>query len=796
MPWLFTSMNLKDLVEITPSVKTRLAMITLIGPRLIDPRAKIDYFLGLFRFSEEKEKVQEILKTRTHVLSSSAFRTGFSLSPVAGADSPAPKPFVAIPGMAKAREKVTKPIVKLRRPGAEIPAENTTKPPGPPGRGTPLEKVWENGSSPPRIPIKKPLERIFETRAASPPKKRAITPPRVTRAVIPPKTRVVSPPKMRDVSPPKMRAATPPLVRDISPPKMRDVSPPKIRAATPPKARAATPPKIRAATPPKIRAATPPKIRAATPPKIRAATPPKARAATPPKIRAPTPPKVPKVVAFEKAEEISPCPRTTIVAEEPEDQESNPGSIPAPIPTPILKPTTILKPNPPPPNKEMKMGNGTYNVGPTKRRSIPNREALRTIVTILPVIADPQNGGLPQTPVYVISDDSDIDNYGAESKAMETKNGDKNHSSDALDCTTRPSRLVVDVTLTKSPSLSSMGPPSPGSCGKPDRGSVGKSNRMSKSFVTKKFSPKYTPLAEGGTLIARDDKEETGLNQSKLEADLVDAEIVNMPPIAMPIIDKKKNGAKGPKKSVRMAAPPSPPRGSRNALSMSSANGQSENGRGDGTVQSPDRTTIDIYASNELARSWRKSTRFVNVKSLAYDFDRMKERGEKQQKRRSQTPDRRYPKTEEKHGDDEDDDEEKDNSKDPQPWYITDKLGPGNVMPRRRHAVLNEQQENGGRRHSANDSLPEKNNSSTGQFLTNGAPVPNGGLVRGLSFYAKLPSEGPVEKAGDGTLLFRYQELVRMNTVRSYEGTNQSDLENYMVDIEFVTYFGMSKVHI
>ena len=736
MPWLFTSMNLKDLVEITPSVKTRLAMIGLIGPRLIDPRAKIDYFLGLFRFSEEKEKVQEILKTRTHVLSSSAFRTGFSLSPVAGADSTAaPKPFVAIPGMGKARERVTKPIVKLKKP-TEVPPENTTKPPGtkPPGKGTPLEKVWENGSSPPRIPVvKKPLERIFESRAASPPK----------RAASPPK-RAASPPK-RAVSPPRAtRAITPPKVN-------REVSPPKV-----------------------TRAVTPPRVREASPPKV---------------TRPVSPPKVQKVVAFEKAEEIEPSPRRTVAEEpEPEEQESAPVSIPipAPIPTPIIKPTPILKPPAPVQNKvELKMGNGTYNVGPTKRRSIPNREALRTIVTILPVIADPVSG-IPQTPVYVISDDSDSDNYGSEGTATETKNG---LSSDPLDSTKRQPKLVVDVTLTKSPSQSSLGPPSPGSCGKNEPGSSGKNGRNVKSQITKKFSPKYTPLAEGGTLIARDDKEDTGLAQSRLEYDMVNAEIVNMPPMPMPIIEKKKNGAKGPKKSVRMAAPPSPPRGSRNAMSMSS-HGQSQNGRSDGTGPSPDRTTIDIYASNELARSWRKSTRFVNVKSLAYDFDRMKERGEKQQKRRSQTPDRRYPKTEEKHGDDEDDDEEKDSSTDPQPWYITDKLDPRNIKPNRQ----NEQPENGGRRHSANDSLPEKNNSTTGQFLPNGAPLPNGGLVRGLSFYAKLPSEGPVEKAADGTPLFRHQELVRMNAVRSYDGINQSDLENYMVDTEFVKCFGMSKV--
>ena len=53
---------------ITPSVKTRLAMISHIGPRLIDPKAKASQLIALFRYVEEKEKVEAILKARTQVV--------------------------------------------------------------------------------------------------------------------------------------------------------------------------------------------------------------------------------------------------------------------------------------------------------------------------------------------------------------------------------------------------------------------------------------------------------------------------------------------------------------------------------------------------------------------------------------------------------------------------------------------------------------------------------------------------------------------------------------------------------
>lgn len=50
-------------------------MIATIGPRLIDPKAKMTEILDLFRFSEEKERISVILKRRVTVINSEAFTT-------------------------------------------------------------------------------------------------------------------------------------------------------------------------------------------------------------------------------------------------------------------------------------------------------------------------------------------------------------------------------------------------------------------------------------------------------------------------------------------------------------------------------------------------------------------------------------------------------------------------------------------------------------------------------------------------------------------------------------------------
>lgn len=50
-------------------------MIGLIGPRLVDPRAKIAHFMDMFRFAEEKTQVEDILKARSQAIANLVFTT-------------------------------------------------------------------------------------------------------------------------------------------------------------------------------------------------------------------------------------------------------------------------------------------------------------------------------------------------------------------------------------------------------------------------------------------------------------------------------------------------------------------------------------------------------------------------------------------------------------------------------------------------------------------------------------------------------------------------------------------------
>ena len=80
LPYLFSSEDLSKLVEVTESVKTKIQIISIIGPRLTDPRAKTEYFVGLFRFSEEKSTVEEVLKARTVTMNAAIFTKVNNLS--------------------------------------------------------------------------------------------------------------------------------------------------------------------------------------------------------------------------------------------------------------------------------------------------------------------------------------------------------------------------------------------------------------------------------------------------------------------------------------------------------------------------------------------------------------------------------------------------------------------------------------------------------------------------------------------------------------------------------------------
>lgn len=71
--FLFSSDDLLQILDTTPSVKTRIRMIGLIGPRLTDPKAKASEILGLFRYAEEKNQVEEILKHRAHTVANNVY---------------------------------------------------------------------------------------------------------------------------------------------------------------------------------------------------------------------------------------------------------------------------------------------------------------------------------------------------------------------------------------------------------------------------------------------------------------------------------------------------------------------------------------------------------------------------------------------------------------------------------------------------------------------------------------------------------------------------------------------------
>jgi hypothetical protein len=73
IPYLFTSANLLKMLDVTPSVKTRLSMISAIGPRLIDPTAKAKELRELFRFSNDQDHVMSVLKQREKIQAASRF---------------------------------------------------------------------------------------------------------------------------------------------------------------------------------------------------------------------------------------------------------------------------------------------------------------------------------------------------------------------------------------------------------------------------------------------------------------------------------------------------------------------------------------------------------------------------------------------------------------------------------------------------------------------------------------------------------------------------------------------------
>ena len=73
-PFLFNSSHLFALIRTTPSVKTWLAIIQALGPRLTDPKARHNDFIALFRYAEDRDTVESVLKYRAEVVQSALYK--------------------------------------------------------------------------------------------------------------------------------------------------------------------------------------------------------------------------------------------------------------------------------------------------------------------------------------------------------------------------------------------------------------------------------------------------------------------------------------------------------------------------------------------------------------------------------------------------------------------------------------------------------------------------------------------------------------------------------------------------
>lgn len=83
-PFLFQSSDLIKLLDITTSIKTKIGIVGAIGPRLLDPRSQMDHIVGMFRYAEEKNQVEDIFKARIQHLNASIFKKSALTPPGAG----------------------------------------------------------------------------------------------------------------------------------------------------------------------------------------------------------------------------------------------------------------------------------------------------------------------------------------------------------------------------------------------------------------------------------------------------------------------------------------------------------------------------------------------------------------------------------------------------------------------------------------------------------------------------------------------------------------------------------------
>lgn len=69
----FVSTDLAQIVETTSSIRTKISMIEMIAPKLVDPVEMKEHFVNIFKFSEEKERVEKALKGRLTSIQNAVF---------------------------------------------------------------------------------------------------------------------------------------------------------------------------------------------------------------------------------------------------------------------------------------------------------------------------------------------------------------------------------------------------------------------------------------------------------------------------------------------------------------------------------------------------------------------------------------------------------------------------------------------------------------------------------------------------------------------------------------------------
>jgi hypothetical protein len=86
-PFLYASADLLAILNCVTSQKTKLAIIEHLAPRLVDPKKHQPELLEIFRFVNEKEKVESLLKARSQTISASVFRRDDGVQSTASTDS-------------------------------------------------------------------------------------------------------------------------------------------------------------------------------------------------------------------------------------------------------------------------------------------------------------------------------------------------------------------------------------------------------------------------------------------------------------------------------------------------------------------------------------------------------------------------------------------------------------------------------------------------------------------------------------------------------------------------------------